>query len=86
MILLSISGFLKTILILLTIYFIFKIFIRIVFPLILKSYIEKKQRDLFNQHQPPEKKEGEITIDYVPGKNKKGDNDEGEYVNYEEIK
>lgn len=33
------------------------------------------------------KKQGETTIDYVPPKNKnKRDDDEGEYVDYEEIK
>ena len=77
---------LKTIVILLAIYFIFKIVVRVIFPYVLKSYVEKKQREMFDQQQPPQKKEGEVTIEYAPEKKKKGDNDEGEYVNYEEIK
>lgn len=42
-----------------------------------------------NQSQSPfadqRKKEGETTVDYIPPKNKK-DNDDGEYVDYEEVK
>ena len=86
MILLNVFGFLRTLLILLTIYFIFKLVMRIILPYILKSYIEKKQREMYGQQPPSQKKEGEVTIDYVPEKNKKGDSDKGEYVNYEEIK
>jgi hypothetical protein len=40
-----------------------------------------------NNHPPEqEKKEGEVKIDYQKPSQKKKDNDEGEYVDYEEIK
>jgi hypothetical protein len=32
------------------------------------------------------RKPGETTVDYVPPSNKRKDDDEGEYVDYEEIK
>lgn len=36
--------------------------------------------------QPPSRKEGETTVDYVPPTKKSISDDEGEYVDYEEIK
>lgn len=36
--------------------------------------------------QPPSRKEGETTVDYVPPTKKTISDDEGEYVDYEEIK
>jgi hypothetical protein len=39
------------------------------------------------RHDNQTKRPGETTVEYVPPKNKKkDDNDEGEYVDYEEIK
>jgi hypothetical protein len=34
----------------------------------------------------PAKKAGSVSVDYVPPKKNKNDNDDGEYVDYEEIK
>jgi len=34
----------------------------------------------------PGKKSGSVSVDYVPPKKNKADNDDGEYVDYEEIK
>jgi hypothetical protein len=79
----------RTILILLVIYFLFKVIARVILPMLVKNFVEKKSREFqerFNQ-QPP-KPEGEITIetkDKKKSKNKK-DDDEGKYVDYEEIK
>ena len=41
-----------------------------------------------NQDRKQNRREGEVNIDYVPSKEKKksGDNDDGEYVDFEEIK
>jgi hypothetical protein len=39
-----------------------------------------------NAQQPPSRKEGETTVDYVPPTKKTINDDEGEYVDYEEIK
>jgi hypothetical protein len=82
-------GLLRTILILLAIYFLFRFIMRVILPLLLKNYIEKKQKEFFGQQQHFDKKEeGKITVKKGSSlKNKKKTNDdEGEYVDYEEIK
>ncbi|WP_452224554.1 DUF4834 family protein [Lacinutrix chionoecetis] len=85
-------GFLKTILIILLVYYGFKILARFFGPFILK-YLSKKAterfsgqfRDFNNQRQQQKpQNEGEITIDKMP-KNKSSNNSVGEYVDYEEI-
>ncbi len=83
-------GFIRTILILLVIYFLFKVVVRVILPLLLKKFVEKKSQefqDRFNQHE--KKPEGEITIETKENKKKKDrkdKDDDGEYVDYEEIK
>ncbi|GGG45616.1 DUF4834 family protein [Bizionia arctica] len=86
----SITGVLRVILIILLIYYGFKILSRIFAPLLLK-YVAKKAEERFGgqfgQNQQPKKEqttEGEVTIDKAPERtssNKKV----GEYVDYEEI-
>lgn len=40
-----------------------------------------------NYNKPEErKKEGEIKVDYIPNKKQKGIKEDGEYIDYEEIK
>ena len=86
----SFTGFVRTILILLLIYYGFRILSRLLAPYILR-YLSKKTQERFNrqfnnyqQQQEPRKKEGEVSIDKVPQK-KTGGKDVGEYVDYEEI-
>jgi hypothetical protein len=47
----------------------------------------KRMNDMqSNTQRRGQREEGEVNIDYVPGKEKQGDNeDEGEYVDFEEI-
>ena len=89
MILLSIVGLFRTILIVLGIYFLFKILARFLFPILLKKMVERAAANMakhqnFSEHN--RRKEGEIHIDYVPGKGKKNREDDGDYVDYVEIK
>ncbi|MFV0540284.1 MAG: DUF4834 family protein [Aestuariibaculum sp.] len=85
----SFTGFLRTILIILLIYFGIRILSRILKPL-LANYIVKKAEEKFGgqfgqyQKQEPLRKEGEVTIDKMPNK-KASNKDVGEYVDYEEI-
>lgn len=74
---------------------------RFVFPFLLKYFIGKAQKDFDNREngyeQQHRKKEGEVSIDYVPKKNKnkapkggsaygrKDMDDKGEYVDFEEM-
>ncbi len=83
--------FLKTILIVLLVYFGLKFIIKFSWPYILR-YITKKAGQKFEQafnssiKRPPEtKEEGSISIDKMPSSKTKSKSTEGEYVDYEEI-
>jgi hypothetical protein len=89
----SAVGLVRTILIILLIYFGVKIVSRLLAPFLLK-YVAKKagqrfgdQFGGFQQNQNPNpkpKKEGEVTIDKMPN-TKSSNKDVGDYVDYEEI-
>ena len=86
----SFTGLMRTLLILLLIYYGVKILMRIFAPQIF-NFLTKKAEKRFNrqfggfqQPQQPKQKEGEITIDKMPN-TKTSNNDVGEYVDYEEI-
>ncbi|MFC2103775.1 DUF4834 family protein [Bacteroidota bacterium] len=73
----------RFLLILFLIYFI----VRIISRYVLRSYFKKMQRNFENQQNPhSNKKEGDVTINTDPKKGKKIDTDEGDYVDYEEVK
>lgn len=75
---------LRTILIILLVYYIVKLFVRYIVPLLAKYFIRKVHKNYQKQYKKPERKEGEINIDYTPDK-KKSLNDIGEYVDYEDL-
>ena len=85
-----ISIMFKFIFWLIVIYLLFRLLVRFVFPFLVRYFVKKSQ-DKFYEQNPNirKKKEGEINIDYIPDKNKKEKKckpDEGEYVDYEELK
>jgi hypothetical protein len=62
--------------------------VRVILPMLLKNYVEKKTREFYdlNQRQKMHKKEGEITIEKKSNKSKKDrEKEEGEYIDYEEV-
>ncbi|WP_308993566.1 DUF4834 family protein [Mariniflexile litorale] len=85
----SVTGFIRTILIIILIYYGLKVLSRLFAPLLLK-YIAKKAEQKFGgqfqqgPQQPQPKKKGEVTIDKIPN-TKTSNKDVGEYVDYEEI-
>ena len=88
----SVTGLMRTILIILLVYFGFKILARLFAPVLFK-YVTKKAEKKFgqqfgnqnaNQTNQPPKKEGETVIDKIPN-TKSSNKDVGEYVDYEEI-
>ncbi|MDT0690534.1 DUF4834 family protein [Salegentibacter sp. F188] len=85
----SFSGILRTILIILLIYFGLKILFRFLGPIILRYFMKKmgkKFQDQFNQYQKPTaEKEGKVSIEKKPQKGRKSNKDVGEYIDYEEI-
>lgn len=91
----SAMGLLRTILIILLVYFGFKILARLLAPFLLR-FVAKKAEQKFgeqfkdfknksNQQQQQNQKEGETVIDKMPNQNKPSNSEVGEYVDYEEI-
>lgn len=71
---------------LLILIFIF-ILIRIVTRYILRTYLKNVKQNFENQQsQHTQKREGDVTINTKPGQSKKIDKDEGDYVDFEEVK
>lgn len=84
----SFSGVLKTVLIVLLVYFGFKIFIRFFGPMILKYFMKKvgsQFQQQFNQATKAQKEEGEVSIDKKTAANRESNKKVGEYIDYEEI-
>ncbi|WP_346881559.1 DUF4834 family protein [uncultured Algibacter sp.] len=87
----SVTGLVKTILIILLVYFGFKILARLFAPFLIKFVAKKAEQRFgdqfggFQRTQPNQrKKEGEVTIDKIP-KTKSSNKNVGDYVDYEEI-
>jgi hypothetical protein len=74
---------------LLVFYLAFKLIIKPFLKVLLQEAFEREIDKFKNQNQQPRRPEGSIHVDYIPGKNSnkpgKFDN-EGEYVDYEEVK
>lgn len=88
----SITGIFRLLLIVVTVYAVYSLFIRYIIPSLMKKYVEDFQKRFTqeNQHFQDEqnrKKEGEISIKFVEkDKNSTKQPDDSEYVDYEEIK
>lgn len=83
-------GLLKTIAILIIVYYVFKFFSRYIAPIFLKkvvSNMEEKIRKQQEQHQSnqTEGNVGETVIDKKAPSAKEGNKNVGDYVDYEEI-
>ena len=81
-------GLLRTLAILVIIYYIFKFFSRYIAPIFFKkmmSNVEKKMRDQQNQQHQPEGEVGETVIDVKPRAEKQINKNSGEYVDFEEV-
>lgn len=86
----SFSGVIRTILIILLIYYGLKILFRWFGPSILKYFMQKMGKRFeqqFNQYQQPRnrKDEGEVSIEKKPKNKRKSNKNVGEYIDYEEI-
>jgi uncharacterized protein involved in cysteine biosynthesis len=84
-------GFLRTIAIIIIIYYVFKFFARYIAPIFLKkviSNVEKKYKEQQqNQYNTTTNgKVGETVIAKKPSTTNEGNKNVGEYVDYEEIK
>ena len=89
----SLSGVLKTVLIVLLVYFGLKILLRFFGPLLLKYFMKKMGRKFESQfkqqfggqQQTQQQKKGKVSIDKKPKGGKASNKNVGEYIDYEEI-
>ncbi len=72
----------RTLLILLLIYMLFRTFVKYVAPVLLKNFIDDKMNQ--NQQKQPQRPEGEVKVEFQPKKNKK--DIDADYVDFKEIK
>ena len=83
-------GLIRIIIIFILLYYLLRLVMRVVVPFLLGSYVNRKMNGFSEtpgskQAGGNRKKEGEVTVDYSPQQKKKS-RDQGEYVEYEEIK
>ena len=85
----SMTGFLRTILIIVLVYYGIKFIGRYLFPIFFQKLVknmEKKVKEQQGYQQPEEKiNVGETTIEKAPRETKGKSNNVGEYVDYEEV-
>lgn len=85
----SLQGFLRTILILILVYYALKWLGRILFPVLFQKAVKNfEEKASAYQHYPdtdPKVKEGETVIDKTPRQNRGSNNRVGEYVDFEEV-
>ncbi|WP_405296778.1 DUF4834 family protein [Algibacter sp. Ld11] len=81
-------GLLRTIFIIVLVYYLFKVLSRIFAPFLMKFAVKKAEErfggQFQKQQQQPAKKEGEVTIDKIPN-TRTSNKDVGDYVDYEEV-
>ncbi|MFD1315592.1 DUF4834 family protein [Namhaeicola litoreus] len=83
----SLQGILRTILIIMLLYYGMKLVGRILFPVFFKKMVKnfEKQANQYQNNQPqPNQKVGETIVDKVPDM-KETSKSVGEYVDYEEV-
>lgn len=85
----EIMGFLRTLLIILLIYYVFKFLTKLFAPYLMKKAVEKMKQKATqqygNQNQETTVREGETVIDKKPQSRKEGNKEVGEYVDFEEV-
>ena len=76
---------LRILLIIIIVYYFLKLVARYILPVLLKYAIRKTRENIQQPDRPPEKKAGNINVEYSP-KKKSNIGEVGEYIDYEEIK
>ena len=86
----SLTGAFRFLLIMLIIYFIYSFVVRYLIPAAIRNTMKNFQQNYNPPHQNTDyqkRPEGEVSIHYVDKENNKGKTDQdGEYVDYEEVK
>ena len=82
-------NFIRTVIIILIIYYGIRLVTRYVFPMLIdkgvKNMQQKMQDQYRQQNQRPSKPEGEVTIEQNRTNSRNTEPDQGEYVDFEEV-
>lgn len=81
-------NFIRTLLIILLVYYAVKFFMKLFGPYLLKKAVDKVQKKAQQQYQNQREttvEEGKTVIDKKPTKTKRSNDNVGEYVDFEEI-
>jgi hypothetical protein len=83
-------GLLRTIAIIIIVYYVFKFISRYILPLFVKKMVENVQKKYTeqqqNKYEDANGKVGETVIAKKPNESKESNKDVGDYVDYEEVK
>lgn len=84
---LYIVNFIRTIIIILVIYYGFKLFTRYVMPMLINKGVKNMQQKMQNQQrqQKPQRPEGDVTIEGRPQQHQQNNSSNGDYVDFEEV-
>jgi hypothetical protein len=80
-------GLLRTILIIIIVYYGLRIIAKYILPIVLRQAVNKVQnnmRDQFEQQEKTNRSVGETSVDYAP-KNDSSSKEVGEYIEFEEV-
>lgn len=81
-------NFLRTILIIILVYYVLKFLVKLFAPYLLKKAVDKVQKKAtqqYNNQQESTVDEGKTVVDKKPQTTKQSNNTVGEYVDFEEI-
>lgn len=87
-VILVLTNFLKTIGIIVIVYYGLKFLGRLLFPIVVKKAVnnmQERQTQYQRQHQQQQKPEGQVTVENNQRQQTRANNAEGEYVDFEEI-
>jgi hypothetical protein len=83
-------AFLRTLVIIFIVFYVIRLFARYILPGLFVNYMDNKvnefKKQQKKQQQDVKNREGEVTINYEPGKNSKNKPSGGDYVDYVEVK
>lgn len=85
-VILVLANFLRTVGLIVVLYFVLKFVGRLLFPIVVKKAVNNMQeRQSQYQRQQQYKQEGEVTVEKNRRNQSRTNNTEGEYVDFEEI-
>jgi hypothetical protein len=88
LVILYLVGFLRTLFIIAVIYFVIRVFSRYILPMLVEKGLKDMQQKMSEQqrqNQQSNKHEGEVTIEYNSKDKKNHNQNNGDYVDFEEV-